>query len=301
MWKRRKSPYPPALATQIKGVVGPLKKFTTWELVARFKEWLRVLRYSRSCQESYGRAASKFSVYIGNKPLAAVTHHDVRQFLFDLTRRDISVQVVNRFLLGLRAFFDFLYMGGVVDTVAPRFIRGRAYKAPLPRVLSEGQIRKLISAASSLRDKAVIELMYATACRASEIVGMRIEHIDFERQTIVVRGKGSSRTVFFGEHARKILKLYLGKRKRGIVFLVNNPRQRGSLYRYPKQWNGYWCDYTQGRDLAKNRVIYLGPSNLTRAQAWKRFQRLVPDPNIGRPEQTQPITIEAIFRLFRSA
>src|SRR4029077_1570446 len=103
-----------------------------------------------------------------------------------LTRRDTSIQCANRFLGGLRSFFDFLYLGGVVDTVAPRFIRGRRYKSPLPRVIPEAKIQKLISSAESLRDKAIIELMYATGCRAGEIVAMRIEDIDFGKNVIVV-------------------------------------------------------------------------------------------------------------------
>ncbi len=301
MWKHQKAPHPPILAGQIKRITGPLKPLPTWELVTHFREWLRVLQYSRTAQESYSRAVSKFCVYIGDKPLTAVTHHDVRTFLFDLTRRDISVQCASRFLGGLKCFFDFLYLGGVVDTVAPRFIRGRGHTSRLPRVVSEAKIRRLISAAGSLRDKAVIELMYATGCRAAEIVGMRIEDIDFERQTILVRGKGSSRTVFFGKPAKKALRLYFAKRKKGIAFLTDNIRQRGSVSRYSRQWNGYWRDYTQGHDLVRTRVKYLGPSSLTRAQASKRFKQLVPNPNQGQTEQKQPITIYVIFRIFRFA
>lgn len=301
MWNHQRAPHPPILAGQVGHITRPLKRFSTWELVAHFKEWLRVLQYSRTAQESYSRAVSKFCVYIGNKPLPTVTHHDVRTFLFELTRRDISVQCANRFLGGLKCFFDFLYLGGVVDTVAPRFIRGRGNVSRLPRVVSEEKIRKLISAAGSPRNKAIIELMYATGCRAGEIVGMRIEDIDFERQTILVRGKGGSRRVFFGGPAKKALKSYLGDRKKGIVFLAENLRQHGSISRYSHQWNGYWRDYSEGRDLVRTRVKYLGPSSLTRAQASKRFKQLVPNPNVGQPEQKQPITIYVIFRIFRFA
>lgn len=300
MWKHQRAPHVPILADQSRPIAR-LKPFSTWELVAHFKEWLRVLQYSQTAQESYSRAVSKFCVYIGNTPLSAVTHHDVRTFLFEITRRDISVQCANRFLGGLRCFFDFLYLGGVVDTVAPRFIRSRGHASRLPRVVSEGKIRRLISAAGSPRNKAIIELMYATGCRAAEIVGMRIEDIDFERQTILVRGKGSSRTVFFGRPAKNALELYLGKRKKGIAFLTDNLRQRGSISRYTGQWNGYWRDYSQGRDLVRTRVKYLGPSSLTREEASKRFKQLIPNPNLGQREQKQPITIYVIFRIFQFA
>jgi site-specific recombinase XerD len=157
MWNFQEAPRPPSFSRHLKQVTEPLRKFPTWELVAHFKEWLRVLGYSKTAQESYIRGVSKFGVCIESKPLPAVTRHDVRSFLVDIPRRDTSVECANRFLNGLRCFFDFLYLGGVVDTVAPRFIRGRRYRGPLPRVVSESNIKKLISAASTPRNKAIVD------------------------------------------------------------------------------------------------------------------------------------------------
>ncbi len=300
MWKRQKAPHPPAWL-QTQQSTEPLKGFTTWELATHFKEWLGVLRYSRTAQDSYSRAVQKFCVYIGDRPLANVTHHDVRNFLLEITRRDISVQCANRFLNGLRSFFDFLYLGGIVDTVAPRFIRGRAYKAPLPRVIALDKIRRLITAAETPRNQAIIELMYATGCRSGEIVAMRIEDIDFRKRTVVVRGKGSERRVFFGRPAHRALTRYLGSRQKGFVFPTANPIQKGCVSNSCGQWNGYWCDYSRGADLMRPRVKYLGPSGITRAEAERRFKQLVPDLNKGRPDGKRPIGRDTIYRLFRSA
>src|ERR1700722_9231201 len=85
----------------------------------------------------------------------------------------------------------------------------RRYRGPLPKVVSERDIKRLVLAASTPRNKAIIELMYATGCRASEIVAMRVEQIDFRRCTVIVRGKGSERRVFFGAPAKRALKAYL--------------------------------------------------------------------------------------------
>lgn len=301
MWTHGKAPHLGVPGRHGKQITAPLRQFSTWELVEHFKEWLRVLRYSRSAQESYARGVSKFCVYLGSKPLPRVTHHDVKNFLIEATRRDISVQCANRFLGGLKCFFDFLYLGGVVDTVAPRFIRGRAYRNPLPRVISEQNIRRLIRAAGSARNKAIIELMYATGCRAGEIVAMKIEDIDFARLTILVRGKGGERTVYFGAPARRALRRYLGKRGKGVVFLTENLRQRGGVYRSRRQWTGYWRDYTHGQDMVRTRSKYLGPRSITRQDAWRRFKTLVPDPTKGQKERKQPISLYVIFRVFRFA
>jgi integrase/recombinase XerC len=171
----------------------------------------------------------------------------------------------------------------------------------VPKVIPEQDIRRLVRAASTLRNKAIIELMYATGCRAGEIVAMRVEHMDFRRHTVVVRGMGSERRVFFGDPAKKILKRYLGKRRKGVVFQTDNLRQRGCVTRSCGQWNGYWRDYTQGLDMVRNRVKYLGPSRLTRVEAVKRFKVLVPDPNRGQHERKRPIGNYVIYRIFRFA
>src|SRR6202046_1817201 len=69
LWTFQGAPPPPFLSRHLRQVTGPARKFTTWELVAHFKEWLRVVQYSRTAQESYTRGVSKFCVYIGRKPL----------------------------------------------------------------------------------------------------------------------------------------------------------------------------------------------------------------------------------------
>jgi integrase len=101
---------------------------------------------------------------------------------------------------------------------------------------------------------------------------MRVEDIDFRRHTVVVRGKGSERRVFFGRPAKKSLRRYLGKRKKGIVFLTDNLRQRGCVSCSSGQWNGYWRDYTQGPGLIRSRVKYLGPPRLKTSRSREKIQ-----------------------------
>jgi len=300
MWKHQTAPHSAILPQHTRQITTPINCYKTWELVSKFKEWLRAVQYSRTCQESYARAASKFCVYIGNKPLTSVTHLDVRDFLIETTKRDLSTRCVIRFLGGLRSFFDFLYLGGVVDSVAPRFIRTRRETPRMPRPLGEKRVKKLITAAQSTRDKAIIELMYATGCRASEIVGMKIEDIDFNQLSIIVKGKGSERRVFFGKPALRVLRIYLGKRKLGPVFLTENPVQKGSVHCNGQQWTGFWRDYTEGRDVVRSRAKYLGSAQLSRAEAWKRFRQLV-DPNECQKDRRVPITMYVIFRVFQYA
>src|SRR5579871_1496900 len=115
----------------------PIQNPVNAELAQKFSEWLVAQRYSRVARQAYQRVVFRFCAFLGNQSLAAVDHLVVRYFLIEVMKRDLSVDGYNRHLWALRKFFDFLYMGGVVDSVAPRFIRGRRVARRMPRVLGE--------------------------------------------------------------------------------------------------------------------------------------------------------------------
>src|SRR6266851_7491518 len=92
--------------------------------------------YSRGTISTYQRVG-EFLKFWGNARLFRVSHLDVREFLIEMSRRDQSADIVHRHLWALRCFFDFLYLSGLVDEVAPRLLRTRPAKRAMPRSLSE--------------------------------------------------------------------------------------------------------------------------------------------------------------------
>jgi site-specific recombinase XerD len=91
----------------------------------RFIKWLDIQDYCQSTQTSYGRVATCLCRFIGPKTLRDVTPMDVGDFLTKDLPEKWNDDHANYRLGALRAFFDFLYLGGVVDSVAPRFFRAR--------------------------------------------------------------------------------------------------------------------------------------------------------------------------------
>ena len=142
--------------------------------------------------------ARKLCEFLGTKSLASVTPIDIGDFLTKTLPNRWEDRYISDQLGPLRSFFDFLYLGGVVDSVAPRFLKARARSKPLPRTLTQSEVRKVIATASHPRDKALIELLYATGCRIGEIRLARVEDIDFGKRAFRVRGKRKERIVYFG-------------------------------------------------------------------------------------------------------
>jgi site-specific recombinase XerD len=213
----------------------------------------------------------------------------------------LTIEGANRYLWALRTFFDFLYLGGVVDTVVPRLIRGRPTRKKLPRVLNEAEVVRLISSTKHIRDRAILELLYATGCRIGEVVKIKISDINFSGRTIRVFSKGRERLVPFGQTARKLMLRYLGQRRTGFLFVTKIPQQTGCVSPSGRAWMGYWKDHTQGKDQVRRRYVYLGSRKLTRAQARVNFEKIVPPSALLRPYQPHPLTTVAVARIINEA
>jgi integrase/recombinase XerD len=272
------------------------------ELVRKYGEWLICQRYSRTTLEVYNRVAGRFLDYWGRRHFSQVTHLDVRKFILRMGERDLSGEIVHRYLWALRSFFDFLCMNGIADKSAPRLVRPRPTRRPLPRALSKQNVRRLLKAAANIRDRALLEVFYSTGCRISEIIGVRLEDVDFKKRTIFVDGKSGERRVFFSPEARKWLLRYLAGRKSGFLFESQHRVQRGCVSWNGRGWVGYWLDYKNAGAGRRQRSIYLGrPRWMGRPEALRRFQKLVPDPDEGHQrKKPHSITRSHVSTIFRT-
>ena len=278
----------------------PILNKTNLQLAQKFGEWLVAMRFSRAIYQAYTKVAFLFCAFLADRPLQSASHMDVRLFLIEVMKQNVAVEGFNRHLYALRRFFDFLYLGGVVDSVVPRFVVGRHWKKLPPKVLSEKQLAAIIRSARSLRDRAVIELLYATGCRAGELVKIRVEEVDFERRTIRVVGKGSARTVFFGKHAAAALRAYLRGRKSGNLFLSEHPRQKGCVGWNGRGWCAYFIDYERGKVHARRTAIYLCKTGSQR-RAWNLFERKVPKSRLYCPFKQRPISTHVVRKAVQIA
>jgi site-specific recombinase XerD len=278
----------------------PILNKTNSQLAQKFGEWLVALRFSRAVYQAYTKVAFLFCTYLADRPLQSATHMDVRLFLIEVMKQNIAVEGFNRNLYALRRFFDFLYLGGVVDSVVPRFVVGRHWKRLPPKVLSETQLMAIIRSAKSQRDRAIIELLYATGCRAGELVKIQVEEVDFQRRTIQVAGKGSARTVFFGISAAAALRGYLNGRKSGNLFLSEHLRQKGCVGWNGRSWCGYFIDYGRGKVHASRKAVYLCKDGSAR-KAWILFKRTIATSRLRCPFKQHPISTHVVTKAVQDA
>ena len=236
------------------------KKERKLEMVSRFNIWLENQQYALSTRDYYCKIAREACVFFGSKPFCSVGPLDIGDFLRHASTARWTGDRFRAYLGALRCFFEFLYLGGVVNSIAPRFVRGPVKIYKLPRVLTQLEARKLIEAATTARDRAILEFLYGTGCRVGEIPKLKLEDIDFRHRRVRVFSKKRERVVYFGKSAANALKFYIGNRKAGPLFLDNIPVQRGMLRRSGRVWQAVWREYP-GR---VHHTKYLGnPSTMT--------------------------------------
>ena len=271
------------------------------EMVERFVLWLKAQKYAPSTCQRYCRIGKKLCHYIGRRPLSSVTPMDVGDFLSaTLPNRWADGYIADQ-LCALRCFFDFLYLGGVVDRVAPRFLKCRPKPRALPRVLTRTEITKLLRAATHPRDRALVELFYATGCRLGELRLLRVETIDFKARKFSVRSKRKERIVYFGAHAAKALRVYLDGRKTGYVFQDKIASQKGYITHVKKGvWLGVWKEYRPGERRGKKHTRSLGKfSETSYATAHQRFKKFLRNINLRRYKRDRPLNRSALSLVVR--
>jgi len=190
------------------------------ELAAAFLRYLKSRNRAPSTCYAYAKAVSRYLDFLGADDVTTITHARVRQFLTALSDEGRHTGRVRRHLLAIRQFYGFLKVGLLIG-FAPTDFMALPKKLPrrLPRCLSESEIAKLIDAAESPRDRAVLQIFYSTGCRLAEVAGMRVEHIDFPAGEIRVLGKGNKeRVALFRSYASRALKEFLAGRKTGPLF-----------------------------------------------------------------------------------
>jgi integrase/recombinase XerD len=181
-----------------------------------------------------------------DKTLLAAERGDVEAFLAAQFRGRAKATSIGRRLSSLRRFYRLQTLQGTIK-VDPT-LRVRAPKLPrrLPKTLSEQQVEALLDAPATdtplgLRDRAMLETLYATGLRVSELIGLKLAQVSFDMGVVRVLGKGSKeRLVPLGEEALLWLKRYLASARGDLVGDGSSDAMFVSARRVPLSRQAFW-------------------------------------------------------------
>jgi integrase/recombinase XerD len=202
-------------------------------LVLDFLAYLEFERgLSRNTLEAYRGDLLQLGRFLAERHRSAIdaTPADISDFLTRLAtgddeHRPASPATIHRKSACLRSFYRHLRREGLRDSDPTASLSAPRRSRKLPQVLTRGEVERLLSQPrggdpQSLRDRALLELMYASGLRASEAIGLDVTDIDLDERMLRARGKGSKeRIVPVGQAALKAVRAYL---ERGRPALVKN-------------------------------------------------------------------------------
>lgn len=270
-------------------------------LLTRFDSWLLVQHYSDQTKRRHLSAARKFTAFLRKRLVTTATHSDVQEYLGQCARENYSVHLLNIELGGLRTFFDFLCLGGLVKWVPPRLVTLRYTGPRLPQHLKRRDIMKLLRTARTLQERVVLEVLYGTGCRSCELSSMRIENIDFREHRVRVKSKAKYRYIMLTPRIIKLLRQYFGTRKTGYV--LSDGRERQKLHVYPTKSGGWHTRHrvydASGKNLGiVERRIPVGVCH-TQRSALARMREIAREDRIERPRGRVPLSIFGILMIVK--
>lgn len=173
---------------------------------------------SKNTIEAYSHGLNRFLNHLKEKgvhEIKNVSKFDVRAFLLVLRKKGLSGKTIVRNLVSLRTFFRFLIQEGVLEVNPAEEIESPKIAKTLPQILTLREVEQLLEQPNlqtplGIRDRAMLEMLYATGMRVSELTRLPINHVNLEGGYVLIYGKGSKeRIVPLGSEAMKRVHLYL--------------------------------------------------------------------------------------------
>ena len=223
------------------------------DLIQEYLSYLKVEKgLAANSLASYGRDLARLRAWAEKNgfELLTLTRQGLREWLIDLGHGKLSENSKRRMISAMRGFYKFLLIDGHLTKNPADNLDSPQKGFYLPKFLNQAEIEMLlaqpdVSTETGLRDRAILELMYASGLRVSEAAGLRLSEIELDSGILTTTGKGSkTRRVPVGSSAVEWLKSYLVLRRRKSEIDVPNlfvtplgrPLNRQIIYKFIREY-----------------------------------------------------------------
>ncbi len=198
-----------------------------------FSDYLRSeCHLSANTVEAYARDLKRFYHWLGGKRLPGLSVSDLAGYPAWLGEQSLAPKSITRHVASLKVFFRYLQLEGVLSDNQAELLGSPKLWQRVPQVLSEQQVEKLLTSPRRadpfwLRDRAILELLYATGCRVSELSSLRVRDLHLKERYCICHGKGDKqRIVPLGTRAIAAVKKYLEEERPDLATRSGKNSQR---------------------------------------------------------------------------
>lgn len=181
-----------------------------------FKLYLEVEKnYSKHTIRAYASDILSFLIWFNNGNMQQINHSEIKEYLVFLQKFNYSKTTAARKIASLRTFFNYLYREKITEINPAKSIHSPKRGKSLPKFLTESETEQILAniksdTPSGYRNRVIVELLYASGMRVSELSGLNFSDLNIDNNEIKVLGKGSKeRIVLISDRVRDLLKTYI--------------------------------------------------------------------------------------------
>ena len=250
------------------------------DAICKFIHYLHnVKKTSKNTEVSYERDLKKMEQYLATLQITdvvQVTETHLNSYMLYLEREKFAPSTVSRNVAAMRAFFQYLLKEQVIDHDPTDHLKPPKVEKKVPEILTVEEVDLLLKQPSSdtpkgLRDKAMLEILYATGIRVSELVHLELSDLNLRMGYIVCTEHSKERMIPFGSMARKSLEDYLDRGRPALVGAADCGRLFTNCSGNPMSRQGFW-KILKGYARAANIMTDITPHTLRHSFATHLIQ-----------------------------
>lgn len=200
-------------------VLGRVSKFMEKEIQQFISYLHNIKKTSNNTEQSYKRdltKARRFMEESGICDVGAITEKDLNSYVLYLEKNKFAAATVSRNIASLKAFFHYLCEEGIVKEDISVSLKAPKIEKKVPEILSTDEVVCLLeqptgSTTKEIRDKAMLELLYATGIRVTELITLNVHDVNLQVGYILCRDAHKERVIPFGNEAKNALTQYLNQ------------------------------------------------------------------------------------------
>ncbi len=207
-----------------------------------------VKKTSENTEYSYRRDLVKVRNYMeeqGIEDVKKITSTNLNSYILYLEKNKFSAATISRNIASLKAFYHYLYREGMVSEDAAETLHAPRIEKKMPEILSTDEVVRLLEQPSGntpkeIRDKAMLELLYATGIRVTELISLKLDDINLQMGYLICRDGAKERVIPFGNAARSALVRYLGGTRSAMISDQNSEYLFANCSGQPMSRQGFW-------------------------------------------------------------
>lgn len=180
---------------------------------------------SENTKMSYRRDLHKVQFFMENKGISDVkdiTKDDLHEYIKELEKQNFKAATISRNIASIKAFYHYLLEESIVEEDVSEDLKAPKIEKKIPEIMTTEEVIRLLNqpkgdSPKEIRDKAMLELLYATGIRVSELITLKISDVNLQMGYIVCKDSNKERIIPFGREAKSALVKYMDKTRAAMV------------------------------------------------------------------------------------